>query len=93
VLALLWLLNVADLLLTTHALRLGVAEEANRLMAFFLEAGPLPAAAFKIGLVTAGVLVLWLLRRHRTTLVMASLAAGFYAVVVAYQVVQLALVT
>jgi hypothetical protein len=89
-LAALWLLNLADLLLTRQALAGGVAQEANQVMGFFISAGPLAAVAFKVGVVTLGVVSLWLLRRHRIVPVATALATGFYAVVVAYEVVHLA---
>ncbi len=88
-LLLLWLLNVLDLLLTRDALTRGVAEEANRVMSFFMAAGPLAAVAFKIGVVTIGVLCLWLLRRHRATLVATAGVTVFYASVVAYELIYL----
>lgn len=85
----LWLLNVMDLLLTRDALARGVAEEANRIMGFFMDAGPVVAVAFKIGVVTAGIAFLWLLRRHRATLVATAFVTVFYACVVTYQLVWL----
>jgi Domain of unknown function (DUF5658) len=88
-LAALWLLNVADLLLTRDALARGMAQEANQVMGFFISTGPLAAAAFKVGVVTAGVISLWLLRRHRIVLRATVLVTGFYGAVVAYELVHL----
>ena len=85
----LWILNLADFLLTRHALWRGLAQEANWVMDFFFRQGTLPAVAFKIGTVTVGVLLLWRLRHYRTALVAAILLTGLFAVVVAYQVVWL----
>ncbi len=51
----LWVLNVADLLLTRYALWLGFATEENDVMRYFLHEGTLLAAVFKIGIVTVGV--------------------------------------
>lgn len=85
----LWVLNVLDLLLTRDALARGVAEEANKVMSFFMNAGPGVAVVFKIGVVSAGVLFLWLLRRYRATLVATALVTVFYACVVVYQLVWL----
>ena len=65
----LWVLNVLDLVLTRDALARGVAVEANKIMSFFQDAGPGIAVVFKIGVVSTGILCLWLLRRHRATLV------------------------
>ena len=81
----LWVLNAADFTLTANALSLGIADEANRVMAFFLDAGLGYAFVFKIGVVTAGVLALWLLRRRRVTLVATAALAFAYALVVVYQ--------
>lgn len=89
--ALLWLLlelsllNVADLLLTRHVLGLGFASESNGVMSFFLQQGTIPATAFKIGIVTVGVLLLWRLRVYRASLVAAALLTCVFAAVVAYQ--------
>jgi hypothetical protein len=83
----LWAFNVCDFLLTTASLRAGVAVEANGLMAVLLRAGPLPALAFKIGVVTLGAALLWRLRRHRLTITASMILAALYAAVVLYQVV------
>ena len=81
----LWVLNVADLLLTRYALWLGFATEENGVMRYFLHEGTLMAAAFKIGIVTAGVVALWHVRRRPTALVAAALLTVVFAAVVAYQ--------
>ncbi len=80
-----WALNLADFALTAHVLDRGVAREGNALMAYFLDAGLLPAFLFKMGIVTAGIAALWLLRRWRTTLIAAAALTMVYAFVVAYQ--------
>jgi hypothetical protein len=82
----LWLLNVADLLLTKHALGIGFATESNDVMRYFLHVGTFTASVFKVGIVTVGVLVLWRLRRYRAAIFAAVLLAGVFAAVVAYQV-------
>ncbi|MFA4965076.1 MAG: DUF5658 family protein [Thermoleophilia bacterium] len=82
----LWALNVADLLLTRHVIGLGFASESNGVMSYFLQQGTVPAAAFKIGVVTVGALLLWRLRVYRAALVAAVLLTGVFAAVVAYQV-------
>ena len=89
----LWVLNVMDLTLTSQAISSGLATESNRVMAYFLDAGPLQAALFKLGVVSAGVGVLWLLRRYRVTLVATTALAVVFAFVVLYQVVHLWQVT
>ena len=82
----LWILNVADLLLTKYALWLGFATESNDVMRYFLHVGTLTAAVFKVGIVTIGALVLWRLRRYQAATFAAVLLAGVFAAVVAYQV-------
>ena len=89
----LWVLNVMDLTLTSQAISSGMATESNRVMAYFLHAGPLQAALFKLGVVSAGVGVLWLLRRHRVTLVATTALTVVFGLVVLYQVVHLWQVT
>ena len=81
----LWVLNVADLLLTRYSLWLGFATESNDVMSYFFRTGEVPAGAFKIGIVTVGTLLLWRLRRYRTALFAAALLGGVFAAVVAYQ--------
>jgi hypothetical protein len=81
----LWVLNVADLALTNYGIWLGFASEGNGVMRYFLHQGTAPAAGFKIGIVTVGVLLLWRLRRYRTALVAAVTLTGVLAAVVTYQ--------
>jgi hypothetical protein len=82
----LWLLNVADLVLTKYGIWLGFATESNGVMSFLLRAGTVPTIAFKVGIVTVGALLLWRLRRHRAALFAAVLLTGVLAAVVVYQV-------
>jgi hypothetical protein len=81
----LWVLNVADLLLTRYALWLGFATEENGVMRYFLHEGTLLAAVFKIGIVTVGVVALWRVRRRPAALAAAVLLTVVFAAVVAYQ--------
>jgi len=81
----LWLLNVADLLLTRYSLWLGFAKESNGVMDYFFRSGTVPAVVFKVGIVTAGALLLWRLRRYRTALFAAALLTFVFAAVVVYQ--------
>jgi hypothetical protein len=81
----LWLLNVADLLLTRYSLWLGFAKESNGVMDYFFRSGTVPTVAFKIGIVTVGALLLWRLRDYRTALFAAALLSGIFAAVVVYQ--------
>ena len=89
-LAIVWLANLCDLVLTLRALSQGRATEANRLMAVVLQGGSLGAALVKVGGVTLGVVLLWLLRRRGIVLpATAVLALGFVALVV-YEALSLA---
>ena len=81
----LWVLNIADLLLTRYSLWLGFATESNNVMSYFFRSGEVPAIVFKIGIVTVGTLLLWRLRRYRAALFAAALLGGVFAAVVAYQ--------
>lgn len=83
----LWLLNLADLLLTRHVLWRGLAQESNFVMDYFFRQGTLQAAAFKVGIVTIGVLLLWRLRHYPAALAAAVLLTLSFAAVVAYQLV------
>ncbi|HMK92028.1 MAG TPA: DUF5658 family protein, partial [Thermoleophilia bacterium] len=78
-------LNVCDLVLTTQAMGVGHVLEVNHVMGFFLRHGPLVTIGFKLGIVTAGVAALWLLRSHRAALTAARVLTALYAVVVLYQ--------
>jgi hypothetical protein len=80
------LFNVVDLLLTRYVLRLGFATESNAVMGFFFRQGSLAAGVFKLGIVTTGVVLLWMLRRRRGVVLGAVLLTGVFAAVVAYQV-------
>jgi hypothetical protein len=61
----LWLLNVADLLLTRYSLWLGFAKESNGVMDYFFRSGTVPTVAFKMltGIFAAVVVyqALWVL--------------------------------
>jgi hypothetical protein len=86
----LWLLNLADLFLTRRALWLGFADESNGVMGYFIHHGTLAAGVFKVGIVSLGAALLWLLRRHRCVALAAALLTAVFAAVVAYQVLWLA---
>jgi hypothetical protein len=81
----LWVLNVADLLLTRYSLSLGFATESNGVMDYFFKSGTVQTVAFKVGVVTVGTLLLWRVRRYRTAFFAAVLLTGVFAAVVAYQ--------
>lgn len=80
-----WLLNIADLALTSYGIWLGFASESNDVMRYFLHQGTVTAAVFKVGLISAGVLLLWRVRRYRSALIAAVLLAVVFAAVVSYQ--------
>lgn len=80
----LWLLNLGDLLMTRAALDAG-ARETNVLMGWLLSLGFVPAAVFKMGIVTLGILILWRYRRYPVALTGSVALAGVYALVVVYQ--------
>jgi hypothetical protein len=82
-LILLWLLNLEDFVITVGALRSGF-RESNVVMEFFLGYGLLPAAAFKIGVVTVGVLLLWRWRAHEAAFLAALALAATYGLVLVY---------
>ena len=84
-----WVFNAADLVLTADALQAGRAEELNPLMAALFGLGLLPVALYKIGVVTAGLVALWLLRRHRIVLYTAAGLAGLLGLIVVYHIVGL----
>jgi len=84
-----WVFNVADFVLTADALQAGRAEELNPLMDALFGLGLLPVALYKIGVVTGGVLALWLLRRHRIVLYAAGALAVFLGLIVVYHIVGL----
>lgn len=92
-LAVLWLLNLWDLMLTRHALQSGLASEANSLMNALIGVGWLPATIFKIGVVTLGVVVLWKYRHHRLALSATVALMVFYCFVVFYQAAFIARLT
>jgi hypothetical protein len=84
-----WVFNAADFILTADALQAGRAEELNPLMDALFGLGLLPVALYKIGVVTAGLVALWLLRRHRIVLWTAAALAGLLGLIVVYHVVGL----
>jgi len=88
-LVILWSANVADLVLTLKAIALGKATEANRLMDAFFRAGSDDAIAFKLGVATAAVVVLWLARRRPVVLPASVLLTTAFVALVAYEALSL----
>lgn len=68
-------LNLVDAMFTLIYTRVGVATEANPLMAQALAASPLAFMAAKLALVSLGVALLWRLRARRAA-VAGLIAAG-----------------
>ena len=90
-LAVLWIANALDLVLTLKAIALGKATEMNGVMGAFLKAGSAEAVAFKLGVVTAGVVALWLARRRGIVLPLAVGLAGAFVGLVVYEALSLLL--
>lgn len=84
-----WVFNAADLLFTADALRTGRAEELNPFMDALFSWGLVPVALYKIGVVTAGIVALWLLRSHKVVLYAAASLAVALGAVVVYHVIGL----
>jgi hypothetical protein len=79
------LLNVADFVLTLHALELG-AREANPVMAGLLDRGPALAGAIKLLLAVAVAAVIWRMRRYRRILEVSLVAMAAFTLLIAYQI-------
>lgn len=76
-------LNGADAAFTLLFVGLGLATEANPLMADLLERSPLAFVLVKIVLVSLSVGLLWRLREHRTASTAAAVAVLAYFAVIA----------
>ena len=76
--------NLIDAVLTLALVSSGLAVEANPIMAFFLEVGPLTFMAAKIALVSLGVGVLWHFKRYQLALVGTLAVFGIYTTLLAY---------
>ena len=84
-----WVFNVADLVLTYDALNAGRAEELNPFMNALFAWGLAPVVLYKVGVVSAGLLALWLLRRHRLVLYTTAALAVLFGLLVVYHMVGL----
>lgn len=89
VLALVVILNTADLLLTLRALSLG-AGEANPVMGWLLTSNPMLAGLFKVSVGAAAALAMWSMRRYRRVLEASLWVAGGLGLLVAYHAIGLA---
>ncbi len=76
-------LNLADLMLTLRALRLGAAE-ANPAMALLFGMDPAAATVFKLAVGVGVALVVWSLRRYRLMLETSLLLVAGFAVLMLY---------
>ena len=76
-------LNVADLLFTVRALRLG-ATEVNPIMAWFLERDPVLAALYKLSIGGGVTLLLFAMRRYRRVLEASLLIVAVFAALFVY---------
>lgn len=85
----LWSFNICDFLLTSEAIAMGRAIEANGVMNYLFSLGPVSAVVFKFGVVSAGVLVLWRLRTHHAVLLTAALLAAVFGTLVLYQALEI----
>lgn len=81
VLAMVLVFNLIDAALTLLAVHVGIAEEANPIMAAILSLGPVPFVMTKIGLVSLGVAMLWRMRRRPLAAIGSLTALGAYAFV------------
>lgn len=82
-------LNVADLVLTSHELALGAAE-ANPFMRLAFETGPPAAITLKVGVVLGVSVAMWMMRRYAKVLQLALGATAVYSGLLVYHVVGLA---
>lgn len=80
-------LNLLDAMWTLTYLEVGVADEANPLMARALHHGPVGFMLVKLALVSLSVLLLWRLRDRRSAVLALYSGAMAYAAIVAYHVV------
>lgn len=80
------LFNLLDLVLTLIVVEAGLAVEANPAMAALLQVGGLPFALCKLGLVSAGVWILWRHRRRQLAFAGATGICTAYAMVALYHV-------
>ena len=71
-------LNAIDAVMTLWAVRLGVATEANPIMAAALSVGEPVFFVAKMAVVGAGCAVLWAARRHRIAQIGAWLCVAVY---------------
>ena len=76
--------NLVDAVLTLALVTAGLAVEANPVMAYFLELGPIAFMVAKLSLVSVGVGVLWYFRRYQLALAGTLAVFGIYTLLIAY---------
>lgn len=86
--ALIWL-NVLDTLLTFSLVSLKWASEANPIMDYFLQRGPLVFGAAKLTMTLAGTFLLWKSRKSKWSVRAAGAMVMCYLGVVTYEMVML----
>jgi hypothetical protein len=79
-------LNLLDTILTLLVVMLGLAVEANPVMAAILERSPATFGVLKVALVSAGVLVLWQYRGRLLARVGSGVSFAAYALVALYHI-------
>lgn len=77
-------LNILDAILTIAWIKLGIASEANPLMAKVLSFGFLPFFFIKVLLVAFALGILWKLRDHALSNLTSLIAAVFMTAVIVY---------
>jgi hypothetical protein len=84
-LAIVWLANIADFMLTRRAMAMGKASEGNAVLGLLMHTSGLLALVVKVALVTVGIALLWLLRAHRAALLGSAALLVLFAALVTYQ--------
>jgi len=80
-LAITLVMNMLDVVLTSVVVSVGLAVEANPIMAALLEHGTAPFAIAKMALVSTGVWVLWRYRHRPLAMAGTAFTFGCYALV------------
>ena len=86
---LLHVFNVFDGLATIYVVGAGLAEEANPVMRFFLDIGPVPFMLAKLILVSVSTYVLWLFRSRTVAKVGLLFSTAVYGAVCLHHVFHL----
>jgi hypothetical protein len=85
ILAVVCILNIADLALTLNVLASG-GDEVNPIMAFLFERSPIWAGVFKVAAVLFATTLVWHCRRFRSALAASLLMVVVFAVVLFYHI-------